>query len=276
MRQQSVLIGLLCWLGSSTWAWANTLDNIRVLPAVGETRIVMDLATEPTYSYFVLAKPDRLVIDLHSTDINMPLPLGLDGDPIIRKVRTSTPTKAGSSRLVIELKDAVSARVVKLLPLNGNGHGVMIDLQHKKGSVAVAKQSSDNWQAASEKPAPPPPPPPPAPQPKLQPVAAVTTEKKETYQDQNARDAKPVLTVASLTRDLPQESEPKVALPFGTSDIAIAIDPGHGGNDPGAVGRRGKYEKYVTLAIAKEIADKLNAITGVRAVLTRTGDYYVG
>ncbi|MGL4735161.1 MAG: AMIN domain-containing protein, partial [Enterovibrio sp.] len=81
MRQQSVLIGLLCWLGSSTWAWANTLDNIRVLPAVGETRIVMDLATEPTYSYFVLAKPDRLVIDLHGTDINMPFPLGLDGDP---------------------------------------------------------------------------------------------------------------------------------------------------------------------------------------------------
>ncbi|MGL4735109.1 MAG: AMIN domain-containing protein, partial [Enterovibrio sp.] len=75
----------------------NTLDNIRVLPAVGETRIVMDLATEPTYSYFVLAKPDRLVIDLHSTDINMPLPLGLDGDPIIRKVRTSTRPKRAAA-----------------------------------------------------------------------------------------------------------------------------------------------------------------------------------
>ncbi|MGL5291270.1 MAG: N-acetylmuramoyl-L-alanine amidase, partial [Vibrionaceae bacterium] len=268
MRQQRVLIGLLCWLGSSTLGWANSLDNIRVLLADGETRIVMDLAAEPTYSYFLLAKPDRLVVDLHNTDINTRLPIALESDPIIRKVRTSTPTKAGSSRLVIELKESVPARVVKLLSLNGNGHGVMIDLPHKKSNATAVKKTNGHSIAANEKPSSPP---------KLQTAVSVNAqEKKDPYYNQDSRDTKPVLTVASLTRELPSTSEPKVELPFGTNDIVIAIDPGHGGNDPGAVGRRGKYEKYVTLAIAKEIAKKLNAINGVRAVLTRTGDYYVG
>lgn len=62
----------------------------------------------------------------------------------------------------------------------------------------------------------------------------------------------------------------------GNKEIVVAIDPGHGGEDPGSIGPTGKYEKTVTLAIAKKIAHKMDAIPGIRAVLTRTGDYYVG
>lgn len=55
----------------------------------------------------------------------------------------------------------------------------------------------------------------------------------------------------------------------------IVIDPGHGGDDPGAVGKNGTYEKHVVLAISREIKKAIDKIPGFRAVLTRDGDYYV-
>jgi N-acetylmuramoyl-L-alanine amidase len=58
-------------------------------------------------------------------------------------------------------------------------------------------------------------------------------------------------------------------------DLIIAIDPGHGGEDPGAIGMRGTREKDVTLAIARDLERYVDAEPGMRAVLTRTGDYFV-
>ncbi|MBL4850992.1 MAG: N-acetylmuramoyl-L-alanine amidase, partial [Gammaproteobacteria bacterium] len=58
-------------------------------------------------------------------------------------------------------------------------------------------------------------------------------------------------------------------------DVVIAIDAGHGGEDPGALGRKGTREKDVVLAIARELKRKINAQRGMRAVLIRTGDYYI-
>ena len=57
--------------------------------------------------------------------------------------------------------------------------------------------------------------------------------------------------------------------------ITIALDPGHGGEDPGAIGRRGTYEKQVVLAIAKKLKTMIDAEPGMRAMLTRNDDYYV-
>ncbi|MGV3003311.1 LysM peptidoglycan-binding domain-containing protein [Vibrio sp.] len=59
------------------------------------------------------------------------------------------------------------------------------------------------------------------------------------------------------------------------SKIVVAIDPGHGGEDPGSIGPTRKYEKHVTLAIAKKVVAKLNSTSNIHAILTRTGDYYV-
>jgi len=59
-------------------------------------------------------------------------------------------------------------------------------------------------------------------------------------------------------------------------DIVIAIDAGHGGEDPGSIGASGRYEKRITLAISKMLAKKINATKGLKAVLTRKSDYYVG
>jgi N-acetylmuramoyl-L-alanine amidase len=61
----------------------------------------------------------------------------------------------------------------------------------------------------------------------------------------------------------------------GNDDILIAIDAGHGGDDPGSIGPSGRYEKTITLSVAKKLSSQLNAIPGFKAVLTRSGDYFV-
>ncbi|WP_374211838.1 N-acetylmuramoyl-L-alanine amidase [Alteromonas gilva] len=58
-------------------------------------------------------------------------------------------------------------------------------------------------------------------------------------------------------------------------DIIVAIDAGHGGKDPGSIGPAGSFEKNITLSIAKMLEDKVNAEKGMRAVMTRSGDYYI-
>ena len=68
---------------------------------------------------------------------------------------------------------------------------------------------------------------------------------------------------------------PEEAPALGYRDAVVAIDAGHGGEDPGAIGPRGTYEKTVVLQIAKELARALNREPGIRAVLTRKGDYYL-
>lgn len=62
---------------------------------------------------------------------------------------------------------------------------------------------------------------------------------------------------------------------IGKEDVVVAIDAGHGGEDPGSVGPGGRYEKNATLAISKKLADQLNSVPGVKAILTRRGDYFV-
>jgi N-acetylmuramoyl-L-alanine amidase len=72
---------------------------------------------------------------------------------------------------------------------------------------------------------------------------------------------------SSVTRDASQY--------VGKGDVIVAIDAGHGGEDPGSIGPHGRYEKNVTLAIAKKLAHDLNKTPGVKAILTRRGDYFV-
>ncbi|UTV27543.1 N-acetylmuramoyl-L-alanine amidase [Photobacterium atrarenae] len=73
----------------------------------------------------------------------------------------------------------------------------------------------------------------------------------------------------------PVSQNREALLPYGTEDIIVAIDAGHGGEDPGSIGPSRKYEKNVTLDISKKVAAKINATPGMKAVLTRRGDYFV-
>ncbi|SKA55893.1 N-acetylmuramoyl-L-alanine amidase [Enterovibrio nigricans] len=215
MLWRGALAGILCWVGTMSFAWANELENVRVWPAPDETRVVMDMADVPSFSYFTLTKPNRLVVDLKDTSLGMTLPHAVKGSKILTKIRKSSPPEKGSYRLVFELKENSLPRIFTLAPGGEYGHRLVIDLPHGKSAAPL-------------------------------PVAKKSTP-----------------------------SEAQAALPFGTDDIIVAIDPGHGGNDPGAIGPRRKYEKHVTLSIARRVAAKINAVPGMKAVLTRNGDYFV-
>ncbi len=78
-----------------------------------------------------------------------------------------------------------------------------------------------------------------------------------------------------LSQPVPSVPQNTVSTRATGRDIIIAIDAGHGGQDPGAVGPKGTHEKNITLSISRQLADMINKQPGLKAVLTRTGDYYI-
>ena len=86
---------------------------------------------------------------------------------------------------------------------------------------------------------------------------------------------KPQRVVIDIILELPAQQGMIKELPKFTAKKIIVIDPGHGGEDPGAIGKRGTYEKNIVLVIGREIKKAVNKLPGYRAVLTRDGDYYV-
>lgn len=192
------------------WAWAdNSIDSVRVWPSPDKTRVVFDLSSTPDYSYFTLyqKKPYRLVIDFDNTSLKANLS-GLGEDSLlVRKVRTSSPKDARSSRIVIELNEKSDPNIFTL-PAN------------------------------------------------------------DSYKDR-------------LVIDLPGKSKVRSGPAKSVSElkdrrITVAVDAGHGGDDPGSIGPRGTYEKQVVIRIARALAKLINADPGMQAYLVRTGDYYLG
>ncbi len=84
-----------------------------------------------------------------------------------------------------------------------------------------------------------------------------------------------VVDLVGTARPLPPAAAPRPPRRPGQRDLVIAIDAGHGGEDPGALGASGAEEKQVTLAIAKRLAQLCNREPGMRAVLIRDGDYFI-
>ncbi len=96
-----------------------------------------------------------------------------------------------------------------------------------------------------------------------------------------ASQGAPVTSVTSAQPDIaapstvPSAPQSSVSVRAKGRDIIIAIDAGHGGQDPGAVGPKGTHEKNITMSISRKLADMINKQPGLKAVLTRTGDYYI-
>lgn len=198
---------------------ANELKGVRVWPAPDETRVVLDMKSEATYSYFTLTKPNRLVVDLKATSLKTKLPVIVSDSAVLTKIRSSSAPDKGSFRLVFETKTGMTPKLFTLAPTPDGHYGyrLVLDLPHGKIAPVVQKK---------------------------RPSGKVTTNQQ-------------------------------AQLPSGRDDIIIAIDPGHGGEDPGSIGPTRKYEKNVTLAVSKKVAAKINATPGMKAVMTRRSDYFV-
>lgn len=236
MRLPSILIGLSCWLLGSSLAWANVLESIRVEPESSQTRVVIDFEDKPNFSHFLITESKPVRLVIDIEDTDLVASLP-------QKITNSDVlTKVRPSRPAI----AKSFRLVfelkneiqpLFIPLNPAGES-----GHRL-VVNLPHQASTTMvsQAAQQ-------------------VLVLPTAQVEPK-------AKPSSTPAPSV---------KTMLPFGQRDVIVAIDPGHGGNDPGAIGPRRKYEKHVTLSVAQRLVRLINGVKGMKAVLTRTGDYYVG
>jgi len=252
-------------LGASDLVFGASLVAVRVWPADEYTRVTLESDTVLSVRHFMADNPRRLVIDID----------GLELSPALRdlmgKVRADDPYIAGVRvgqnqprvvRLVLDLKQATAPQLFTLAPAAAYQHRLVFDLhpaQEVDPLLALINEKQTAEQQAAE---------------------AVQDALGEFI----GRVGKPPAPSASAASGVqpPMPAPPAVAgKPPAMSQaridrlIIVALDPGHGGEDPGAIGPSGLREKDVVLQVAVKLRDKLNNLPGMRAMLTRDADYFV-
>ncbi|MBT2772885.1 N-acetylmuramoyl-L-alanine amidase [Halomonas sp. ISL-60] len=224
---------------------ASSVESMRLWAAPDHARLVFDLSAATNANVFSLENPARLVIDLDDTQMDTdPSTLPLH-DSAITSVRTGT-REGGGLRVVLELNREIEPRHFTLTPNDQYGHRLVVDLEYP-GESAV-----DN---------------------PIDPIEAMIRDQEIQAQRASAQSQLPG-TVEPPSDAVPVEVQE--AKPHPRRDIIIAVDAGHGGEDPGAIGPSGTREKDVVLEIARRLASRVNDTPGFKAVLTRDGDYYIG
>ncbi|NHZ38884.1 N-acetylmuramoyl-L-alanine amidase [Massilia aquatica] len=287
---------------------------VRVWPAADYTRVTLENDSDLKVTHFTVPDPQRLVVDIEGLELN-PTLKGLvakiqSGDPYIKQVRVGQ-NRPNVVRLVFDLKEEIKPQVFTLAPVGSYKHRLIFDLYPVKPVDPIAAMiEKGEWSRADapagnpELPAPAPKPPiaatppaattPPAVNPPLPPVVTppVVVVVPPAQPPAPLPPAGPVLAqpaVPAPKPDLPEPAPirpdpPRIAAQKNEKNdkggkvvrmMTIALDPGHGGEDPGAIGASGTREKDIVLAIAKRLKFKLEELPNMRVMLTRDGDYFV-
>jgi N-acetylmuramoyl-L-alanine amidase len=250
---------------------------VRVWPASDYTRVTLESDQALAAKHFVIDSPHRLVIDVEGLELSPGL-RELIGkvkpdDPYIAGVRVgqNTPTVV---RIVFDLKQAVAPQIFTLTPVAAYKHRLVFDL--------YPKVEADPLLALAREKAPPSPAAPPSGDASRSEAAASAVndalgeliQKIERPSPPSAIASAPASppTVAAVPKPAPAP-EPKQ--PVIDRLIIIALDPGHGGEDPGAVGPSGLREKDVVLAVALKLRERLQANPNIRVLMTRDADFFV-
>jgi N-acetylmuramoyl-L-alanine amidase len=239
------LVLSLLWLANAQAS--NEISAIRIWPAQDYTRITIESKLAIRYNQFTIKNPDRLVIDLEQVDINDVLntinsKIGND-DPYIKSARVGR-FKPAVVRVVLDLKTEVKPQLFNLKPVAEYGHRLVLDIfpSHPADPLLALLQASgitENTTAPANASVP------------------VSTDMPE-----------PIVKIPEVTVSQNRPSrEGRI--------LIIAIDAGHGGEDPGARGRRGTYEKNVTLSIARKLKEKVDETPGMHGVLIRDADFFL-
>jgi N-acetylmuramoyl-L-alanine amidase len=235
----------------------------RVWPAADYTRITIEASSEINQKMMVLKDPDRLVLDLEGVDLNANLKSLASAispnDPYIKQVRVGI-FKPNVVRVVIDLKTQIKPNIFMLQPAGQYNHRLVLDVYPLQDPIlsviAKAERPTEAPAVLESKPIE---------------TAPVTAEVKP--------ETKPteVPAVVEVTTEKPSEKlmTNKPATNKTGRLITIAIDAGHGGEDPGASGASGSNEKDITLGIAKKLKERIDAEPNMRGVLTRDGDYFI-
>jgi N-acetylmuramoyl-L-alanine amidase len=279
-------------LGAADLAWGASIVAVRVWPAADYTRVTIesDTALKASHALVTDGAP-RLVVDVDG------LVLSPELRELVGKIKPDDPYIAGVRvgqfqprvvRIVLDLKQLVAPQTFSLMPVAAYQHRLVLDLyplqardpllQLMAEREAAERNAARSVQdalgeliARTEQPsgvAPPRPPvsPPAAPGPAPQPqVAAAPSPAPAAPPPPN-----PSLQTPAPARNPSPESRARM-----DRLIIVALDPGHGGEDPGAIGPTGLREKDVVLAIALKLRDRLNQVRGMRVMMTRDADFFV-
>lgn len=268
---------------------ATVLQSLVVKEDHGNISVFCTLSNMPAYRAFLLSAPTRAVVDFEqaTTRINM-AQISMQHD-IINHLRSGHPDPH-TLRLVFDLKQACDIKIVRWNTGIAGTQGLRINLIPRGRSIATRPAAVVEKPAARPIASPQPPPQEktaynPTPHP-YQPSTAFLKQHplpQHLASQHIATQQHPV--VATPTPSSPVEKPHEVirqpiainhAPPRSLRDVIVVIDAGHGGKDPGAAGPRQNVEKRVVLNIALKLKQLIDKQPGMRAVMTRRGDYYVG
>ncbi|MDX2220966.1 MAG: N-acetylmuramoyl-L-alanine amidase [Burkholderiales bacterium] len=259
---------------------AVSLIATRVWPAAEYTRVTFEARQPVKYQMQVLQNPTRLVVDLEGVELNAELSdlakRVAEDDPYIKSVRVGR-FKPTVVRVVFDLKADVKPGIFSLAPAGEYKHRVVLDIypfnppdplmalvnatEAERESSAAQRPETVALKPDTElkelKDAPP---------------INAPPEGKPSAKPEPAQQSKSPAGVAESPQQKPLEKGKK---PGVARLITVVVDAGHGGEDPGARGRKGTKEKHITLTIAKRVKALIDAEPGMRAVLTRDGDYFI-
>lgn len=221
--------------------------SVRVWPAEDYTRVTLENNHALKATFFTVKNPERLVVDIEGADLDASLKDLVakiqPNDPYVKQVRAGQ-NRPKVVRLVFDLKEEINPQVFALKPVGGYRHRLVLDLypQHPRDPIAALIEKGE-WQKEALPP----------------PAHAAPAEQ-------------PPAATASAPPPPAQHSGPALQL---KRMVTIVLDPGHGGEDPGAIGRGGSREKDVVLSIAKRLKARIEREPNMRVVLTRNGDFFV-
>ncbi len=259
-RRESVLETFILWLlvlaclGYAATALAEVqIAASRVWPAADYTRVTLESPQPIRHQMLSLKNPERLVLDLENVALNTALS-GLNekigaNDPYVKSVRVGQ-FKPGVVRLVFDLKSEVKPQVFALAPVAGYAHRLALDIYPLEPPDPLMA-ALETRERAPEVPAPP-----------L--VAAVPAP----------AEVRPV-PEKPAARPPEKSTRAEMRRPWPARMIIIAIDAGHGGEDPGARGKNGTWEKTVTMAISRKLKERIEQEPNMRALLVRDGDFFM-
>ena len=259
-------------LSTRELAFGATIVAVRVWPAADYTRITIESDAPLAEKHFLAESPNRLAIDIDGLELSPAL------REIVGKVRADDPFIAGVRvgqnqprivRLVIDLKQPTAPQLFTLAPVAAYQHRLVFDLYptHERDPLLalIRERETAEQQAAKA----------------VQDALGEFIGKmgKGALPPLAAASAPPPIAAAAPTAPgaVLQTPAPLPPALQGKIDrlVVVALDPGHGGEDPGAVGPSGLREKDVVLAIALQLRDHINALPNMRAMLTRDADYFV-
>ncbi len=229
---------------------AGNIVAVRAWPADDYTRITLEHDGNVHAKHFLLTNPDRLVVDVDGTELNATLKELISkiqpDDPYIQQVRVGQ-LNPKTVRLVFDLKTAVNPQVFSLAPIDKYKHRLVLDLYPKEPLDPIAALiMKGEWKNDPE------------------PVQVAASTPKKSIIDAPSRKT-------ALSGE-PLKDAGKMQL---KRMVTIVVDPGHGGEDSGAIGARGSKEKDVVLAIGKRLKAKIEQQPNMRVVMTRNADFFV-